>query len=228
MILLADDLGYQDIGCYGGPVKTPTLDALATRGTRFSNFYSGCAVCSPSRATLIDRSASHSCRRLQLDHRSTARNSHLLLREMTLAELFKTAGYATAHVGKWHLGLPTPTSKSRHPTNTDLTIGLPLGTTPAPVTETHKTFFAMENPWGRSRAIRAKSSLTRRSEWIDRKTDRTATTLLFERLVSRAALRRSRPLTRLSTPTECQGQSRHLLRARSITPIERSRVCSKS
>ena len=53
VILLADDLGYQDIGCYGGPVKTPALDGLAAGGARFTDFYSGCAVCSPSRATLL-------------------------------------------------------------------------------------------------------------------------------------------------------------------------------
>ena len=47
LLLLSDDLGYQDIGCYGGPVKTPTLDKLASKGMRFSQFYSGCAVCSP-------------------------------------------------------------------------------------------------------------------------------------------------------------------------------------
>ena len=53
VILLADDLGVQDIGCYQGPVETPVLDGLARRGTRFETFYSGCAVCSPSRATLL-------------------------------------------------------------------------------------------------------------------------------------------------------------------------------
>ena len=53
VILLADDLGWADLGCYDGPVKTPFLDSLAEEGTRFTNFYSGCAVCSPSRATLL-------------------------------------------------------------------------------------------------------------------------------------------------------------------------------
>ncbi len=53
VVLLADDLGYKDIGCYGGPVKTPALDSLAAKGVRFTDFYSGCAVCSPSRATLL-------------------------------------------------------------------------------------------------------------------------------------------------------------------------------
>ena len=51
VILLADDLGYQDVGCYGGPVKTPAIDQLAKNGVRFTDFYSGSAVCSPSRAT---------------------------------------------------------------------------------------------------------------------------------------------------------------------------------
>ncbi len=107
VILLADDLGFQDIGCYGGPVKTPTLDALASKGTRFRQFYSGCAVCSPSRATLM--TGRHHIRTGVYSWiHDPSQKSHLLLREVTLAEVLKAAGYATAHVGKWHLGLPTP------------------------------------------------------------------------------------------------------------------------
>ena len=53
VILLADDLGTKDLGCYGGPVKTPVPDSLAARGVRFTDFHAGAAVCSPSRATLI-------------------------------------------------------------------------------------------------------------------------------------------------------------------------------
>ncbi|MHC4996817.1 MAG: sulfatase family protein [Planctomycetota bacterium] len=51
--LLVDDLGYRDIGCYGGPVKTPVLDRLAAEGVRFTDFHSGAATCSPSRATFL-------------------------------------------------------------------------------------------------------------------------------------------------------------------------------
>ena len=51
--LLVDDLGYRDIGCYGGPVKTPVLDKLAAGGVRFSDFHSGAPTCSPSRATFL-------------------------------------------------------------------------------------------------------------------------------------------------------------------------------
>lgn len=106
VVLLADDLGYQDVGCYGGPVKTPTIDALAEGGVRFTDFYSGCAVCSPSRATLL--TGRHHIRAGVYSWISDAnQNSHLLQREVTLAEVLHDAGYATAHVGKWHLGLPT-------------------------------------------------------------------------------------------------------------------------
>jgi len=105
VILLADDLGNKDIGCYGGPVRTPTLDALAAGGVRFSSFYSGCAVCSPSRATLM--TGRHHIRTGVYSWISDdSQKSHLLEREVTVAEILKAAGYDTAHVGKWHLGLP--------------------------------------------------------------------------------------------------------------------------
>ena len=106
VILLADDLGYKDVGCYGGPVKTPAIDQLAKDGVRFTDFYSGCAVCSPSRATLL--TGRHHIRTGVYSWISDeGQNSHLLLRERTIAEILKDRGYSTAHVGKWHLGLPT-------------------------------------------------------------------------------------------------------------------------
>ena len=106
VILLADDLGYKDVGCYGGPVKTPAIDQLAKDGMRFTDFYSGCAVCSPSRATLL--TGRHHIRTGVYSWiHDEGQNSHLLLRERTIAEILKDRGYSTAHVGKWHLGLPT-------------------------------------------------------------------------------------------------------------------------
>ncbi|MDG2126067.1 MAG: sulfatase-like hydrolase/transferase [Verrucomicrobiales bacterium] len=106
VMLLADDLGYEDIGCYGGPVKTPALDGLAEGGARFTDFYSGCAVCSPSRAVLLT-GRQHIRAGVYSWIHDASQNSHLLEREVTLAEVLKAEGYATAHVGKWHLGLPT-------------------------------------------------------------------------------------------------------------------------
>ncbi len=106
VMLLSDDLGHQDVGCYGGPVKTPNIDSLAATGTRFTDFYSGCAVCSPSRAVLL--TGRHHIRAGVYSWiHDKSQNSHLLEREVTLAEVLKKAGYSTAHIGKWHLGLPT-------------------------------------------------------------------------------------------------------------------------
>lgn len=106
VVFLADDLGYRDIGCYDGPVKTPEIDALAAAGAKFTNFYSGCAVCSPSRAVLLT-GRQHIRAGVYSWIHDASQNSHLLEREVTLAEVLKKADYATAHIGKWHLGLPT-------------------------------------------------------------------------------------------------------------------------
>ncbi len=106
VVLLSDDLGWKDIGCYGGPVRTPNLDRLAGAGIRFTDFYSGAAVCSPSRAVLLTgrtnlRSGIYSW------INDNDQRIHLPQSEVTLAEVLKVEGYATAHFGKWHLGMPT-------------------------------------------------------------------------------------------------------------------------
>jgi arylsulfatase A len=117
VVLLADDLGWKDIGCYGGPVKTPTLDSLAAGGVRFTNFYSGAAVCSPSRATLLT-GRQHLRAGIYSWIHDSDQNSHLLKREVTLAEVLRSNGYETVHLGKWHLGMPTP-QKPNKPTPAD-------------------------------------------------------------------------------------------------------------
>lgn len=105
IVLLADDLGSKDIGCYGGPVKTSALDELAAKGVRFTDFHSGAPVCSPARATLL--TGRHHLRTgvytVIQDH---IHNMHLRKREVTIAELLKANGYDTVHLGKWHLGTP--------------------------------------------------------------------------------------------------------------------------
>ncbi len=106
VILLSDDLGWKDIGCYDGPVKTPALDRLASGGMRFTNFYSGAAVCSPSRAALLTGRTNVRASIYSWINDNDQR-SHLPKAEVTIAEVLKRGGYATAHVGKWHLGLPS-------------------------------------------------------------------------------------------------------------------------
>jgi len=107
VILFADDLGYGDLGCYGHPtIRTPNLDRMAAEGQRWTSFYAAAPVCTPSRAALMTgrlpprNGMCHDQRRVLFpDSRGG-----LPEEELTLAEALRFAGYATACIGKWHLG----------------------------------------------------------------------------------------------------------------------------
>jgi len=107
VIIFADDLGYGDLGCYGHPsIRTPNLDRMAAEGMRFTDFYSTAEVCTPSRAALLTGRypiRSGMCH----DQFRVLRNvsaGGLPAEEITIAQALKTRGYATACLGKWHLG----------------------------------------------------------------------------------------------------------------------------
>lgn len=104
IIILTDDQGTVDAGSFGASdLKTPHLDALAARGIRFTQFYSAAPVCSPSRAGLV--TGRYPVRAgVPGNVSSTAGDPGMPARQVTIAETFKAAGYATGHVGKWHLG----------------------------------------------------------------------------------------------------------------------------
>ncbi len=100
LLILADDLGFGDLGCYGGEIQTPNLDALAAGGLRFSQFYNS-ARCSPSRAALLTGLHPHQAGMPNLAGKLNDRC-------VTLAEALAPAGYESSMSGKWHLGPPGP------------------------------------------------------------------------------------------------------------------------
>ncbi|MCK4922439.1 MAG: sulfatase-like hydrolase/transferase [Bacteroidales bacterium] len=114
LFLLADDLGYGELGCYGQEtIQTPVLDDLAKQGMRFTDFYAGNAVCSPSRAVLFTgKSSSFNTVRGNSGNYSNDRWMRVALKkdEITMAEMLKDAGYQTGFVGKWHLDNPNDVS----------------------------------------------------------------------------------------------------------------------
>ena len=104
LFIFIDDQGYYDLGCYGATeVKTPRIDALAANGVRFTDYYSAAPICSPSRAGLMTGCYPRRTGNEIWVHRPDATEG-IPPGRLTIAELFKSAGYATACIGKWHLG----------------------------------------------------------------------------------------------------------------------------
>ena len=108
VVFLADDLGCHDVGAWGAAdLKTPHIDALAAGGTRFTNWYAAAPVCAPSRGALL--TGRYPLRNGVVDNGTPLRPS-----EQTIAALLQPAGYATAAVGKWHLGSTPETVPNAH------------------------------------------------------------------------------------------------------------------
>ena len=115
VFILADDLGWSQIGCYGSRFyQTPHIDRLAAQGMRFTDAYAACPVCSPTRASIM--TGKYPARLHLTDFiaggnfpherlKQPAWQKFLPLEEVTLGELFKSQGYATASFGKWHLSI---------------------------------------------------------------------------------------------------------------------------
>lgn len=109
IMIVADDLGYGDLSCYGADrVQTPHVDALAASGTRFTQAHAVASTSTPSRYALL--TGEYPCRRPDTD--IAPGNAGIIIRpeQYTLADVFHTAGYETAAIGKWHLGLGAETA----------------------------------------------------------------------------------------------------------------------
>lgn len=106
VLIMADDLGYGEVGCFGSVrIKTPNIDALAAGGVRFTDYHSNGAVCSPTRAALLTGRYQQRCGiENVVTAKGPARQTGMPLSETTFAEVLKAKGYVTGIFGKWHLG----------------------------------------------------------------------------------------------------------------------------
>lgn len=108
ILIFVDDQGYYDLGCYGATeIKTPRIDALARGGVRFTDYYAAAPICSPSRAGLLTGCYPRRIGNHIWVHRADSKQG-IHPDELTMGELFQQQGYATACIGKWHLGFQSP------------------------------------------------------------------------------------------------------------------------
>lgn len=177
IIILADDLGYGDLGCYGNPgIRTPNLDRLAAEGKRFTDFYAGQSYCTPSRAALLTG-------RLAVRSGVAGRpgpglhvfypkdKGGLPLEEITIARALKTKGYQTACIGKWHLGHEPEYLPTRH--GFDYYYGIPYSNDmDAPTAKIRNQDSDGQNPDFRNFNV----PLLRNLETIERPADQTTVT----------------------------------------------------
>jgi arylsulfatase A-like enzyme len=173
VIIFCDDLGYGDLGCYGHPsIRTPNIDRLASEGMRFTDFYSGAEVCTPSRAALMTgrypvRTGMCGDKR-RVFHANATKG--LEASEVTLAEALQEKGYATACIGKWHLGNKPEYNPTRH--GFDYFFGLPHSNDMNPTTNAPRPVVArldQQASWWRA-------PLYRNNEVIEQATDQTQLT----------------------------------------------------
>ena len=137
VIIFADDQGYQDMGCFNAPlIETPNLDRMAAEGMKFTDFYSAAPVCTPSRAALMTGCYAQ---RVSLPNViGPSAKIGINSDEVTLAEILKAQGYATACYGKWHLGHHPEFLPPRH--GFDDYFGLPYSNDMWPNHPTNKSF----------------------------------------------------------------------------------------
>lgn len=196
LVIVADDLGFSDIGAFGGEIATPNLDALAIAGLRLTDFHTA-STCSPTRSMLLTGTDHHIAGIGTMAEALTPElagkpgyEGHLNERVVALPELLREAGYQTLMAGKWHLGLkPEQTPHAR---------GFERSFSLLPGAANH---YGFEPPT--TKALRASSRARRRSTWKTSATSTRCRRFLFLRCLRRQAAALPQGATRAgrSSPT---------------------------
>jgi arylsulfatase A len=177
VIFLADDLGYGDLGCYGHPIiQTPNLDAFAKQGTRFTQCYAACAVCSPSRSAILTGRTPY--RNGVFTWIPEGREIHLRTSEIALPKLLKERGYATCHVGKWHLNGHFNKPTQPQPNDHGYDWWMATQNNAAPSHETPTNFVRNGQPVGKLEGYSAPLIVEEATAWLKQHRDKSTPFLL--------------------------------------------------
>ena len=143
IVVLTDDLGYGDLSCYGAEkIKTPHIDQLADNGIRFTDAHSSSAVCTPSRYSLL--TGRYSWRtRLKRGVLGGFDAPLIDVKRPTLGTIFRGAGYKTACIGKWHLGMEWPVKSGKKPSSSGLNVDYTKPLTDTPIDHGFDYFFGI-------------------------------------------------------------------------------------
>jgi arylsulfatase A len=180
VVVLCDDLGYGDLGCYGHPhIKTPNLDSLAANGIRFTDFYSAAAVCSPSRVGLLtgrspNRAGVYDWIPPGNRPRPDAREQvHMRKDEVTIPQLLKQAGYDTCMSGKWHCNGRFNTRKQPQPGDAGFDHWFGTQNNASPSHENPTNYIRNGKPVGKLEGYSCQIAVDEVIRWLDRPTEET-------------------------------------------------------
>ena len=170
VVFLVDDMGWGDLACYGNDIiQSPNLDTFATEGVRFTQAYSACGVCSPSRASILTGRTPYRngvWRWIPGGH-----STHLRESEVTLPELLKENGYATCHVGKWHLNGHFNSPKQPQPDDHGYDYWLATQNNASPNHKNPKNFVRNGEPVGEMKGFSAPLIAEEAGTWLRTKRD---------------------------------------------------------
>jgi arylsulfatase A len=178
VVILCDDLGYGDLGCYGHPsIKTPNLDRLASEGIRFTDCYASAPVCSSSRAGLLTGRCPS--RAGIYDWISANHPMHLRQEDLTVATLLKESGYATCHVGKWHLNGKFNSPEQPQPGDHGFDHWMSTQNNAAPTHENPTNFVRNGTPIGPQKGYSCQVVADEATRWLTELRDKSRPFFLF-------------------------------------------------